>query len=97
MGVFQSIQATLFNLTFALESILSGKTQSLHGCLVRVYKNDSGSREFNAVAKTKKDLQDGAIWDGGGNFIAQMGKNCLIFSLHRLGLWGPLGRLRKWQ
>ena len=47
-----------------------------------------------AVAFARSGFDVGWMIDGteGGKFIARMGKHCLVFSLHRLGLWGPLGR-----
>jgi tRNA(Ile)-lysidine synthase len=89
-------------LTFALEGVLSGKTQSLHGCLVRVHKNEIRiTREFNAVAKTKMDLEDGAIWDGrwkihcangqtlSGLFIAPLGPLGATWARHESGSMLP--------
>ena len=46
------------------KDVLRGKTQTIHGCLIYPQKTQIRvSREFKAVADTKMDLVDEAVWD----------------------------------
>ena len=70
----QTYKPRFGSLERALENVLSGRAQTLHGCFIYTKKAHIRiTREFNAIADTRVSFDLGCIWDKRWCFVPKRG------------------------